>query len=284
MRFAYMDESGNTGRKYDEPSQPIHLILTLVIDESRIAATHDHIREAARRHCPAACHRPGFEFHGQDLFAARGPFEGMNPSRRIEIFDDVLRGIEIAEADVIVRGVEKAGLERRYVTPYHPHDVALMFSIESIERMARDRDCRILLVADEAREVEDAALRDLANYQELGTSWGWNPERIDRIVDTIHFVPSHSNGAIQLTDCATYIASRLRRSGLVSSPMDGPEKPSNNSGRPESSPTSTRTKSGIRPTDNKGSRHGGTQTTVPTKGPKPWSSPVRTHSQPAHKR
>jgi len=90
---------------------------------------------------------------------------------------------------------------------------------ESIERMARSRGCRVLLVADEAKEVEDTALRDLANYQELGTSWGWNPEQVDNIVDTIHFVPSHSNGAIQLTDSATYIASRLRkiRSGVVPS-------------------------------------------------------------------
>jgi hypothetical protein len=218
MRFAYMDEAGNTGRNCDEPSQPVHLILTLVIDEARIAAVHNHIRETGRRHCPNDCHQQQFEFHGQDLFAGRGPFSGITPDRRIDIFDDILRGIEIAEAEVVIRGVEKAGLKRRYATPYHPHDIALMFSIESIERVARERDCRALLVADEAKEVEDAALRDLANYQELGTSWGWNPQQIDRIVDTIHFVPSHSNGAIQLTDCATYVAARVRkiRAGVVS--------------------------------------------------------------------
>lgn len=89
-----------------------------------------------------------------------------------------------------------------------------MFTIESIERMARDHDCRVPLVADEAKEVEDAALRDLANYQEFGTAWGWNTEKI---VDTIHFVPSHSNGAIQLADCAAFIAARVRKvwSGVV---------------------------------------------------------------------
>jgi hypothetical protein len=39
------------------------------------------------------------------------------------------------------------------------------------------------------------------------------------VVDTIHFVPSHSNGGIQLADCATYIAARVRkiRAGLVPS-------------------------------------------------------------------
>jgi hypothetical protein len=64
-----------------------------------------------------------------------------------------------------------------------------MFTIESVERLARERECRFLLVADEAKEIEDAALRDLANYQEIGTSWG----------------------------CATFVAARMRKiqSGLV---------------------------------------------------------------------
>lgn len=218
MRFAYMDEAGNTGRKLDEAQQPVHLILSLVIDETKIAAAHDHVREIGRRHCPTECSQPTFEFHGADLYAGRGPFANSDPEQRIEILDDLLQGIELTEAEVVIRGVEKAGLGRRYTTPYHPHDIALMFSIESIERLARDCDCRILLVADEAKEIEDTALRDLANYQELGTSWGWNPEQIDRIVDTIHFVPSHSNCAIQLADCATYVAARVRkiRAGVVS--------------------------------------------------------------------
>jgi hypothetical protein len=217
MRIAYMDETGNTGRRLDTPEQPFHMILTLVIDEEKIAGVHDHIRAAARRFCPDDCERADFEFHGQDLFAGRGPFAGRTPSERIEVFGEVLAGIGIAEGDVIIRGVEKAGLSRRYHQPYHPHDIALMFTIESIERIARDRDCRVLLVADEAKEVEDTAVRDLANYQEIGTAWGWKTEQIDRIIDTIHFVPSHSNCAIQLADCATFIAARLRkiRAGIV---------------------------------------------------------------------
>lgn len=217
MRFAYMDEAGNTGRKCDEPSQPIHLILTLAIDEENIKALHEHIRETGRRHCIPDCSEDDFEFHGHDIFSGRGYFGEMTPEKRIEIYDDVLKGIELVEAEVIVRGVDKAGLAGRYANPYHPHDIALMYTIESIERMARAHDCRVLLVADEAKEVEDTALRDLAQYQELGTSWGWQTEQIDHIVDTIHFVPSHSNGGIQLTDCATYITARLEkiRAGVV---------------------------------------------------------------------
>jgi hypothetical protein len=217
MWIAYMDETGNTGRNLNDPAQPIHLILSLMIEESKVALVHDHVRDAARRHCPLTCSDDQFELHGQDLFSGRGHFSGIPPSKRIEIFDDVLRGIELAEAEVVVRGVHKGGLQKRYADPYHPHDIALMFTIESIERFAKERGCHVLLVADEAKEIEDAALRDLANYQELGTSWGWNTEQIDHIIDTIHFVPSHRNAAIQLVDCATFMAARTRkvREGLV---------------------------------------------------------------------
>jgi hypothetical protein len=211
MRFAYMDEAGNTGRRFDDADQPIHLILSLVVDEAKISTLHQHVRETGRRHFPDTCADPKFEFHGQHLFAGRGFCDEMEPAKRIEIFDDILAGIELVEADVIVRGVEKAGLARRYANPYHPHDVALMYTIESIERLARAKDCHILLVADEAKEIEDSARRDLATYQELGTAWGIYQERVDRIIDTIHFVASHQNGGIQVADCAMFVASRMRK-------------------------------------------------------------------------
>ncbi|HEX5525694.1 MAG TPA: DUF3800 domain-containing protein [Solirubrobacterales bacterium] len=218
MRFGYMDEAGNTGRRCDDPHQPIHLILTLVVDEAKVALLHEYVREMAQKHCPKDCEEYGFEFHGQDLFSGRGNFESRMPAERIQIFDDLLKGIEITEAEIIIRGVDKVGLQRRkYPTRFHPHDIALMFTIESVERMARDHDCRVLLIADEAKEIEHAAIRDLASYQQMGTNWGFRTEQINRIIDTIHFVPSHTNCAIQLADCATFVAARMRkiRDGLV---------------------------------------------------------------------
>jgi hypothetical protein len=211
MWFAYMDETGNTGRNLADPDQPIHLIVTVALDESLVMTVHDHARAVAARHLPGRSQAAGFEFHGHALFAGSGHFAGLDPAKRIEIYDELLQAIAIAEAKVIVRGVYKPGLAKRYRKPYHPHDIALMFTIESIERMARDHGCHVLLVADESREIEDAALRDLASYQTVGTAWGWNTERIDHIIDTIHFVRSETNPAIQLADCAAFIAARQRK-------------------------------------------------------------------------
>lgn len=127
MWFAYMDEAGNTGRNCGDPAQPIHLILTLAVEEQRVRDLHEHVRETARLHCPDICEGTDFEFHSQDLFAGRGSFGGVEPAKRIAVYDELLRGIEIAAAEVIIRGVEKPGLAKRYRTPYHPHDIALMY-------------------------------------------------------------------------------------------------------------------------------------------------------------
>lgn len=218
MWFAYMDEAGNTGRNLRDSAQPVHLILTLVVDESRVNDLHEHVRAVGARHCPDVCADADFEFHGYDLFGGERPFADKSPAQRIEIYGDILDGIGRVDARVIIRGVYKPGLSARYANPFHPHDIALMFTIESVERLARENDRRVLLVADEAREIEDGALRDLANYQQMGTTWGWATEPIDHVVDTIHFVRSETNPAIQLADCATFVAARQRKidSGLVS--------------------------------------------------------------------
>lgn len=213
-----MDEAGNTGRNLEDGAQPVHLILTLAVDESMVRVIQEHVRDTARRYCSPDCEEDGFEFHGKELFRAGGHFAGRPLSERVEIYDDLLQGIEMAGAEIVIRGVDKPLLRRRYAArAFHPHDIVLMYTIESIERLAREQDCLVLLVADEAKEIEAGAVRDLANYQEVGTSWGWKTEKIERIVDTIHFVPSHRNPAIQLTDCATFVAARMRKlqSGIV---------------------------------------------------------------------
>jgi hypothetical protein len=85
MWFAYMDETGNTGRNLTDPNQPIHLILTLAVDESNVMTIHDHVRDVASRHCPQDCSRDDFEFHGHAIFAGSGFFAGMTPATRIQI-------------------------------------------------------------------------------------------------------------------------------------------------------------------------------------------------------
>ena len=55
-----------------------------------------------------------------------------------------------------------------------------MFMIETLERRAKRisslnaEPCRVLLVADEIKDRSGVIVRDVSNYQQTGTVWGWN--------------------------------------------------------------------------------------------------------------
>lgn len=217
MWFAYLDEAGNTGRNLDDPDQPIHLVATVMVEESRVMDAHERIREIGRSRCRRGYRRPNFEFHGSAIFGGTGHFADQTPVERVEVYRELLGTLCQVDAQVVVTGVSKPHLKARYSTPFHPHDIALKFTLESIERFARSQGSRVLVVADQAREVEDAAIRDLVSYQEFGTGWGWNAESIDHIIDSIHFVRSETNPLIQLADCVTFVEGRRRKAdaGIV---------------------------------------------------------------------
>lgn len=214
MWLAYMDDAGNTGDRLDDADQPVHMITTLLCPEEHVRDVHDRMRSIARKYVPGDHDNDDFEFHGAEVFGNKKFFEGMAPQTRVDLFEDILSIIGSLGLKVVVRGVNKAGLRRRYGQPFHPYDIALMFSIEEVERFARAQkhangdDCRVLLVADESREREARALRDLASYQRFGTTWGWKTTPVANVIDTIHFVRSASNWAIQLADCTSFIVSR----------------------------------------------------------------------------
>jgi Protein of unknown function (DUF3800) len=221
-----MDEAGNTGRKLDDPQQPIHEIVALLIAEECVSGLHADLRSIARQWFHRDYFRHDFEFHGADIFHGKGWFDSLAPAERVVLYDELLQAVGRNRGRVVVRGVVKPNLAARYPNPYHPHDIALMFTLEEIERFARaeasrtQQECRFLVVADENKESEDSALRDLASYQQFGTSWGWNPISIDHIVDTIHFVRSETNWAIQLADCLAFLENRRTKIAYDVVPMN----------------------------------------------------------------
>jgi hypothetical protein len=215
MWLAYLDETGNTGRDLRSPGQPLHIIGALLVREDQIRPLQGAVRDLARDLFPAEHLGPEFEFHGTEIFGGSGRFEGWSPGDRVAAFRRIAAIVAAHDARVVIRGVNKPRLADRYGdAAYHPHDISLMYTLEEIERFARaegrrtGETLRVLAVADENQETEDAALRDLALYQEVGTTWGWNPEPIDHLVDTMHFVDSKTNWIMQLADCVTFLAGR----------------------------------------------------------------------------
>jgi hypothetical protein len=62
------------------------------------------------------------------------------------------------------------------------------------------------MIADEV-DHRDEHRRNLW-YAQRWSTWGYKAQTIDRIVDTLHFAPSHSTRLLQAADVATFLYRR----------------------------------------------------------------------------
>ncbi len=65
MLFCYVDEAGNTGRRLDDPVQPVHLIAAVIVREDRVRRMTERLDYLASQ---ATTWYPVVEYHGYELF------------------------------------------------------------------------------------------------------------------------------------------------------------------------------------------------------------------------
>jgi Protein of unknown function (DUF3800) len=199
--FAYVDES------YDEE---FHWVLALLIGHESVNHGHRALRDAMLEVEDSfpTIDSDRVELHGYDIFHGEGAYSGLEPRVRVWIYDKAITALAASDYHVILRGVNKPGLRRRYDDFAHPHRVCMAHLIERIDEFCAERGSHALVVADEHSETQTALLSDLRVFQERGT-WGYRARRVERVIDTIHFVPSDTNRLIQGADLAAFISRRF---------------------------------------------------------------------------
>ena len=138
MYFFYIDESGNTGRALDSPEQPIHWLIGVGVEATRLPSVERDLRDLARHYCPTEARDPDFEFHGSAIFHGRRPFDHLTPQKRVDLYDQLLSVVPRHDVKVFVRGIHKKrhrdrAARKRY-SPDHPHRLGFMFLVERIDR------------------------------------------------------------------------------------------------------------------------------------------------------
>jgi hypothetical protein len=206
MWFAYVDESFNRSQ---------HWVAALLVQHTHVNATARALRNVVKQASDQFDIDTTPELHGHDLFHGKGEFAPMNavPRARIALYSSALRTLADANSWIILRGVSKPGLLRRYGADHeHPHRIVMTHLLERIDmfcQSTRGGDDHAVVVADEHHETQSALLRDLVTYQDRGTS-GYLARRIRRVVDTIHFVNSRTNPLVQGADLIAFLALRTK--------------------------------------------------------------------------
>jgi hypothetical protein len=143
-------------------------------------------------------------FHGDDDWA---PLAGM-PRARIGIYNDAFAAIASHDVEIIVRGVDIAGLNSRYIYPDHPHAVVLSHLLERVDERAADLGQYTLVIADEIDQA-DHYRRNLWHFQRYATT-GYRARKLSRVVDTIHFAPSRASRLVQAADLIAFLYQRIQ--------------------------------------------------------------------------
>lgn len=195
MLLAYVDESFNKKDFY----------MVAMIEQVRdlTVALDDYVRSLAAKHATLATRQ---EFHGYEVFHGKNSWSGLFPRQRVQVFREAFKLIAASRVRIVIRGLDVPAQEARYANPFPPYTVVLTKILEKVQSVAKAEDKLALVICDEYHE-DDRHRRLLANYREWPTPSS-TPMRLNRIIDTIHFTPSHESRMIQATDMVAFITMR----------------------------------------------------------------------------
>lgn len=208
MFLAYLDESGNTGRRLDDPDQPVHWLVAVLVPEDRAVDLMLALDDVVQHHVPDD---PLRELHGAELFGGAGNWRGVPPATRLAVYENALATLAAHDCSIAHASIDKVRLQTWQIHA-SPHLIALHFLMEKIDVFVRQHADplrqRALLVADETNEHEAFAIDLLADLQRKGVGV-FDGRQVTNIVDTVHFVRSETNRGVQAADLVAYALSRL---------------------------------------------------------------------------
>jgi Protein of unknown function (DUF3800) len=196
--LAYVDES------YDDDW--FAMAALLVGGPAAVALTSelDRVAAAAVR---AYGLPPDTELHGYEIFHASGAWAGVPVRARVGVFDDVIEAVASQQVRVIARAMDVIGQRARYGSPDSPHSVVLQHLLERVDECVTRLGDFALVIADEV-DGQAKHRADLSTYREVGTT-GYRQRKLTRIVDTLHFAPSHASRLVQAADVIAFLYRRV---------------------------------------------------------------------------
>ena len=182
-------------------------MAALLVDGPAAAALTDELSRVAGAAAKAYGLSPDVELHGHEIFHAGGAWSGVPVRARVGVFDDVIEAIAAQDVLVIARAMDVIGQRARYSELDPPHSVVLQHLLERVDECATSRGEYALVIADEV-EGQAKHRADLSSYRDVGTV-GYRHRKLTRIVDTLHFAPSHASRLVQAADVITFLYRRV---------------------------------------------------------------------------
>ena len=198
MLLTYVDESYTTDW---------FAMAALLVDGPAAVALTDELDRVAANAAKAYGLDARVELHGHEIFHAGGAWAGVPVRARVGVFDDVIEAVAAQDVRVIVRAMDTVGQRARYHAPDPPHTVVLQHLLERVDECATSLGEYALVIADEV-DGQARHRTHLSSYREIGTT-GYRRRKLTRIVDTLHFAPSHASRLVQAADVIAFLFRRV---------------------------------------------------------------------------
>ena len=194
MHLIFFDEAKN-----DDDYAYYHL-GAVAIDETHLSMVEAAINALSVESFGTAVLESGTEFHAAEIYHRKKHFKDWKDvGKRMDLlgrFIDILNMPEVLLIDI------KINCEL-YKGP--PDDIGFMYLVERAQGLMRSKKQLGLLIGD--RDTDQSAARSarsLSNWREHGTDFAYGI-KIENLVDSVHFTPSHLSRFLQLADVYTWL-------------------------------------------------------------------------------
>lgn len=203
MRFIYFDEV-----KYQPGRQPKHWIGALSIGEDIVPEIEARMNDVALGFFETKELNHNTEFHAVDMVQGAAHFKGRKIDERLCALEEIL---SIASDDRVRRISVCVSPERMIANSDSAPEKAFVFFVERAQLDLGKTGERGILVGDLDSDYADEGVSNLSRYREKGTPYFFG-RTIDRLVDSVYFIPSHHSRMVQLADCYSYSLQLLNSS------------------------------------------------------------------------
>jgi hypothetical protein len=192
----------------DESQDRDHLLHAgVLVDGSAVAAAEKRLDVIARDAASQLGNGdPNAEIHAMDVFNGNKNWVDSPWELRKDVLSGITSLVSECSIEVIARGASLKHFKNKYPSR-DPFRWVFSNLLERLNERLKTLDDFGLVIADQTQKYDDALRDDVAMGKHYGTG-GYRNQKLDRVLDTCHFVNSSVSRMIQLADTVAMILRR----------------------------------------------------------------------------
>ncbi|MFH7322617.1 DUF3800 domain-containing protein [Aeromicrobium sp. JJY06] len=152
------------------------------------------------------------EIHAHPVFHGKEAWSALGARARVGLFEKVLDAVVTEDMHIVLRSVSESRLRARqsqenYPVQFPPEQVCFQHILQRVNGIAARERTYALMIADERGDRERHRDR-FATYQTQGTPGVYMHTTLPKLLDTVHFAPSHHSRMLQAVDVLAFVYRR----------------------------------------------------------------------------